>query len=90
MPGGGLERPHRLLRQAAVVEAGAVEGRHGVVPRHPVLGDQGGGGRLRVAREEHVVSDAQAHDHVQLAAGAVEQFRLRDRVADRLEGAGDG
>jgi len=35
--------------------------------------------------EEAVVAHAQADDHVELAARAVEQLGLRDRVADRLE-----
>ncbi len=38
-----------------------------------------------MADEQAVVPDAQADDDIELAAGAIEQFRLRHRVAHRLE-----
>ena len=38
--------------------------------------------------EQRVVAHAQAHDHVQVAAGFVQDARLHDRVARGFEAAG--
>jgi hypothetical protein len=55
------------------------------VAEHPVLGDQHRGEPFGVPEEQAVVPDAQPEHHVELRAVAVQELRLADGVAERLE-----
>ena len=77
----------RLVRSpdAPEISVGQVQRAHRIVREHAVLDHEVRDQPLSMADEQAVVAHAQAHDHVELAAGAVEQFGLRHRVAHRLE-----
>lgn len=64
-----------------IVRLRRVEGSGGVVARHAVLGDEGGGVGLGVLVEQAVVTHAEADDHVQVRLRLVQQAGLQDGVA---------
>ena len=63
----------------------AVQRYHRVVPRHPVLHDEGRRGRPGMLVELNVMTDAEANDDVEIEALRVQDLSLDNRVAPRLE-----
>ncbi len=63
----------------------AVQRYHRVVPRHPVLHDEGRRGRPRMHVELNIVADAETHDDVEIQILRVHHLGLDHRVAPRLE-----